>query len=63
MEARELRKETILPLKETGQGEGKVVGFFDQGMIVGALIYVVPLVMSLGVLGVLGVREGIRRLR
>jgi len=61
--ARHLRAETLEKLSKTGQREGKAVGFFDQGLLVGVGMYVMPVVAGLGVLGFYGVKAGMRRLR
>jgi hypothetical protein len=44
---KEIRKETLEPLKPTGQGKGEAIGFFEQGLITGGIVLlgvVVPMV-------------------
>lgn len=46
-----LRKREAQPLRETGQGPGTAIGFFEQGIIVGALFIVLPVVSVVGYSG------------
>jgi hypothetical protein len=46
-----LRRREMQPLRETGQGPGTAIGFFEQGIIVGALFIVLPVVSLVGYLG------------
>jgi len=57
-----LRAESVAPLKPDGQRAGKIVGFFDQGLITGVVVFVLPVVAGLGTLGFLGVRMGVRKM-
>lgn len=36
------------PLRETGQGSGTSIGFFEQGIIVGGVFIVLPVLSILG---------------
>lgn len=56
-----LRQLALAPLAPTGQGSGKVVGFFDQGLITGATILLTPVVGGVTVAGYLCARFAIRR--
>lgn len=51
-----LRKEVDSPLRPTGQGPGTAVGFFEQGIIVGAVFIVFPIVSLVGYASWCGVR-------
>jgi len=46
-----LRQRETQPLRETGQGPGTAIGFFEQGIIVGALFIVLPAVSLVGYSG------------
>ncbi|PYH99830.1 hypothetical protein BO71DRAFT_479024 [Aspergillus ellipticus CBS 707.79] len=46
-----LRQREIQPLRETGQGPGTAIGFFEQGIIVGALFIFLPVVSVVGYSG------------
>lgn len=39
------------PLREIGQGPGTAIGFFEQGIIVGALFIVLPVISLVGYSG------------
>lgn len=46
-----LQQRESQPLRETGQGPGTSIGFFEQGIIVGALFIVLPVVSVVGYTG------------
>ncbi|KAJ5636961.1 uncharacterized protein N7484_010274 [Penicillium longicatenatum] len=46
-----LRQRETQSLRETGQGPGTAIGFFEQGIIVGALFIVLPVVSVVGYSG------------
>ncbi|PYH68360.1 uncharacterized protein BO88DRAFT_454647 [Aspergillus vadensis CBS 113365] len=45
------RERESQPLRETGQGPGTAIGFFEQGIIVGALFIVLPVISLVGYSG------------
>lgn len=57
------QKQTTTSLNPTGQKAGKVVGFFDQGLITGIVVFWVPVVVSVAVGSAYGLRAGLRMLR
>ncbi|PYI05112.1 hypothetical protein BO78DRAFT_419971 [Aspergillus sclerotiicarbonarius CBS 121057] len=46
-----LRQRETQPLREMGQGPGTAIGFFEQGIILGALVIVLPVVSVVGYSG------------
>lgn len=59
----ELRKKTEEGLKATGQRPGKMVGFFDQGLLLGVGIVLTPVLAGLGVGVYFGAKAAVRRWR
>lgn len=57
------QKQTTKSLNPTGQKSGKVVGFFDQDLITGVVVFWVPVVVSVAVGSAYGLRAGLRMLR
>ncbi len=51
------------PLPPNDQRDGKVVGFFDQGLMTGASVLLTPVVVGLAVASFYGLRFGIRWVR
>jgi hypothetical protein len=43
-----LEQKAANPLKGTGQGPGTAIGFFEQGIVVGALFIVLPVISAVG---------------
>lgn len=54
-----LRQRETQPLKETGQGPGTAIGFFEQGIIVGALFIVLPVISVVGYAGWIFARKAV----
>lgn len=52
-----IRRREMQPLKETGQGPGTAIGFFEQGIMVGALFIVLPVLSITGYTGWVLVRR------
>lgn len=46
-----LQKKSLQPLAETGQGPGTSIGFFEQGIMVGALFIALPVISAIGYSG------------
>lgn len=57
------QEQTTTALGPTGQKAGKVVGFFDQGLITGIVVFWVPVIVSVALGSAYGLRAGIRMLR
>ena len=60
---RKLREEAQKPLPATGQPPGKAIGFFEQGLLVGATILAISTITGLTIVGVYVVPKVVRRLR
>ena len=60
---RKYRAKTRVPLAPTGQPEGKMIGFFEQGLLTGAVILGVTTITSAALLGFYAVPAVVRRLR
>lgn len=58
-----LREMVSHPLPPDGQRDGKIVGFFDQGLITGATIVLTPVLTGIAVLGYYAIRFGLRRIK
>lgn len=43
-----LQAEAGRPLRPTGQGPGTAIGFFEQGIMVGAVFIVLPVISLIG---------------
>lgn len=43
-----LQAEAARPLRPTGQGPGTAIGFFEQGILVGAVFIVLPVISLVG---------------
>jgi len=50
-------------LPPDGQGSGKTIGFFDQGLITGATLLFTPLISGVLVAGYYSVRFGLRKMK
>ncbi|KAF9892289.1 hypothetical protein FE257_002066 [Aspergillus nanangensis] len=57
----ELSKHSERPLKGTGQGPGTAIGFFEQGIMVGAAFIVLPVMSAVAYGGWILVRQGMLR--